>query len=280
LTVLLNAAFAPVFIAGWGTGTALDAKGAGLATSASIVIGLACMGAYFCYSQRRISLQRTLLYPQISQWRRIFAIGLPAGAEYALMFLSAAVVYFALRDLGASVQAGFGIGSQVLQAILLPGMSVAFVAGPIVGQNFGAKNTLRVREVFRSTALIATAVMLATTTVVQWQPSLLLEFFDADAHATATAELFLQLMSWTFVAQGLVYTCAYMFQGLGNTVPSLISATGRFVIFAVPAAWLSHRPGFHISELWYLLTVSVALQAALSLWLLRLEFKRKLQPFE
>ena len=280
LTVLLNAAFAPIFIAGWGTGAALGAKGAGLATTASLVIGLACMGAYFCRSQHLFSLQLKLLYPRLAQCRRILAIGLPAGAEYTLVFLSAAVVYFALRDLGASAQAGFGIGSRVLQAILLPGMSVAFVAGTIAGQNFGARKTQRVREVFRTTALMGTVVMLATTILVQWQPSVFLEFFAADVDTTANAELFLQLMSWTFVAQGLVYTCAYMFQGLGNTVPSLTSATARFVVFAAPAAWLSHRPDFRISELWYLLTVSVAIQAALSLWLLRLEFSRKLRPLE
>lgn len=83
-------------------------------------------------------------------------------------------------------------------------------------------------------------------------------------------------MSWTFVAQGLVYTCANMFQGLGNTVPSLISATARFVVFAAPAAWASQQAGFQINQIWYLLATSVAVQAALSLWLLRVEFRRKL----
>ena len=278
LTVVLNAALAPFFIAGWGIGPALGVRGAGLATSVSVIIGLVLLAAYFHRSIIHLALNLALSYPRAREWRRILAIGLPAGAEFSLMFLSAGVVYFVIRDLGASAQAGFGIGSRILQAILLPSVALAFVAGPIAGQNFGARNTERVREVFRTTALFGSVLMLFATVVVQWWPDALVGLFDTDAYTAATAELFLKLMSWTFVAQGLVYTCAYMFQGLGNCVPSLISACVRFVLFAAPAAWLSRRPDFHIHQIWLLLTASVAMQAALSLWLLRLEFRRKLEP--
>ena len=278
MTVVLNAALAPVFIAGWGTGIAFGAKGAGLATSVAVVIGLAFMWAHFFWSQQSLTLRRSLLTPQLRQWWRILAIGLPAGAEFVLMFLTGAVVYFLIRDVGASAQAGFGIGLRILQTILLPGMSIASAAGPIAGQSFGARNAARVNEVFWTAAALGTGVMLATTALVQLRSTQLVGWFASDADSAETAAIFLQLMSWTFVAQGLVYVCAYMFQSLGNTVPSLISASTRFVIFAASAAWLSQRPGFHMNQLWYLLTVSVAVQAALSLWLLRLEFRRRLPP--
>jgi putative MATE family efflux protein len=276
LTIILNAILAPVFIAGWGIGTALGVEGGGLATSVAVAIGLVCMAAYFFHSQRYVSLQRTLLRPQWQQWRRVLAIGWPAGAELLLMFLSTGVVYFAIRDLGASAQAGFGIGWQILQTILLPGMSISSAAGPIAGQSFGARDAARVKDVFWTATLIGSIVMLATTILVQSSPTRIVAWFDTDAQTAATAVLFLQLMSWTFVAQGLVYTCANMFQGLGNTVPSLISATARFVVFAAPAAWASQQAGFQINQIWYLLATSVAVQAALSLWLLRVEFRRKL----
>jgi Na+-driven multidrug efflux pump len=76
----------------------------------------------------------------------LLGIGLPAGAEFALTFLSAAVVYYVIRDLGAAAQAGFGIGSRVLQVIILPAGVVATAAVPVVGQNFGAKYTSPLRS--------------------------------------------------------------------------------------------------------------------------------------
>jgi len=69
-----------------------------------------------------------------------------------------------------------------------------------------------------------------------------------------------------------------MFQGLGNTAPVLLSSGARLVTYALPIMWLSARPDFRIEQVWYLSIVTTTLQAALSLWLLRLEFKKRLGP--
>ncbi len=71
-------------------------------------------------------------------WRQILAIGLPAGGEFVIMFVIFSFIYFVIRPFGASAQAGFGVGTRVMQAIFLPAMAVAFAVAPIVGQNFGA----------------------------------------------------------------------------------------------------------------------------------------------
>jgi putative MATE family efflux protein len=276
LTVLINAILAPILIAGWGTGVALGVKGGGLASSISVAIGTMLLAVYFHRLEHFVAIKRTLMPPQLKQWRRMLKIGLPAGGEFALQFVFTAVVYYTIRHFGASAQAGFGIGSRVLQAILLPAMAVAFSAGPIVGQNFGAKNGERVKETFRKAALIGTAAMIVITIIAQWRPQALVSVFDADAAALAIAALFLQLVSWNFVALGLVFTCSTTFQGLGNTVPSLISTATRLFVFAVPAIWLSMLPEFRFEQVCYLYIASATLQACLSLWLLRVEFSKRL----
>lgn len=278
LTVIINAILAPILIAGWVTGVPMGVKGAGLATTVSIVAGIIFLGVYFQRAERYLAIRLCLMRPQLRQWRRMLDIGLPVGVETALIFISSAVVYYAIRDLGASAQAGFGIGWRVLQTILLPGAAIAFAAGPIVGQNFGAKNSERVRETFRKAALIGAAVMIATTIVLQRWTTSLVSIFDADASAITVAAVFLQLRSWGLVAHGFVYTCSHVFQGLGNTVPSLISSVVRFLAFSIPAVWLSMQPRFRIEQLWYLWIASVVLQATLSLWLLSLELTRRLPP--
>jgi hypothetical protein len=50
------------------------------------------------------------------------------------------------------------------------------------------------------------------------------------------------------------------------------------VLFAVPAFFLSHRPGFQLRHAWYLSVATVALQCGANTWLLRREFARKLSP--
>ena len=66
-------------------------------------------------------------------------IGLPAGAEFALMAVYLVIVYAVSRPFGAAAQAGFGIGMRILQACFLPVVALGFAVGPVAGQNFGAR---------------------------------------------------------------------------------------------------------------------------------------------
>ena len=138
------------------------------------------MWIYFHRYEHYVAIDRALWRPQMAQWKRILSIGLPAGGEFAIMFVYMAVIYYALRNFGAAAQAGFGIGSRLLGVIQMPALSIAFAAGAIAGQNFGAGNSERVRETFRSVLLLGTAVMIAFTMVAQWQPELLLGGFTKD----------------------------------------------------------------------------------------------------
>ena len=278
LAVIINIALAPVLIAGWGTGRAFGVAGAGLASSVAVLIGVLMLWMYFHKLERYVTVDPAQWRPQVREWKRILYVGLPAGGEFAIIFIWMAVIYYALRDFGAAAQAGFGIGTRVLGLIQMPALAIALAAGPIVGQNFGAGNGARVRETFTKAALIGTAVMIAFTIFAQWKPNWLLGGFASDPETMAVAALFLRLVSLNLVAQGLIFACSSVFQGLGNTTPVLLSSAARLVTYAVPIIWLSTRPGFRIEQVWYLSIATTTLQAGLSLWLLRREFRNRLEP--
>ena len=278
LAVIINIALAPVLIAGWGTGRAFGVAGAGLASSVAVLIGVLMLWRYFHKLERYVSVDPAQWRPQAREWKRILYVGLPAGGEFAIIFIWMAVIYYALRDFGAAAQAGFGIGTRVLGLIQMPALAIALAAGPIAGQNFGAGNGARVRETFTKAALIGTAVMIAFTIFAQWKPNWLLGGFASDPETMAVAALFLRIVSLNLVAQGLIFACSSVFQGLGNTTPVLLSSAARLVTYAAPIIWLSTRPGFRIEQVWYLSIATTTLQAGLSLWLLRREFRKRVEP--
>src|SRR5262249_26278109 len=155
------AALAPVLIAGIGTGVALGVAGAGLASSITAVIGIVALVIMFPRVQTYLRLHINRLKPRWDAWRRIIFIGLPTSLEFLFMFVIIAVVFWVTRSYGAGAQAGYGIGARIMQSIFLPAMAVAFAASPIAGQNFGAGRHDRVRDTFRQTALIGSAIMFA-----------------------------------------------------------------------------------------------------------------------
>jgi putative MATE family efflux protein len=275
-TVLINVLLAPILIWGWGTGRPLGTAGAGLATSISIALGVMMLTWYFVRLERAVSFDRTLLGPEVSTWGRILKIGLPPGGEFGLMFVYIGVVYWIIRDFGAPAQAGYGLGSRVMQAIFLPGMAVAFATAPVAGQNVGARKFDRVRETFRSAARLEIGIMLVLTLFCQWRPEWFFRPFTNEAEVIAVSSDFLRVVSWNFVASGLIFTCSGMFQALGNTVPSLVSGASRLVLFAAPAVWIASRPGFTLRRLWLLSVASVTVQMIFSLWLVRRELGSRL----
>lgn len=277
-TVVLNAVLAPVLIAGWGTGHPLGVMGAGLATSLAVAGGVILLWFYFHKLETYVSFDSTALRARLTVWKRILAIGLPAGGEFALMFVYITVVYWIIRHFGDAAQAGYGIGSRVMQAVFLPAMAIAFAVAPIAGQNMGARQHDRVRATFRHAAIASTAVMLALTLLCQWQPQALVRPFahGSDAQSMAVAAEFLRIIAWNFIASGLIFTCSGIFQALGNTLPSLLSSASRLLTFVIPGIWLSHRPGFSLPDLWHLSVATVTVQAATSLWLLRGQYRRRL----
>lgn len=275
-TVVLNAILSPIMIAGWLTGRPLGLMGAGLSTSISVLVAVVMMTVYFVRLERFVAFDRSQLRPRAAPWKRILAVGLPPGGEFALLFVYMATVLWVIRGFGPEAQAGFGIGSRIMQAIFLPAMAIAFATAPVAGQNMGAGLTDRVRATYRTAVGTLSSLMLLLTLFCQWRPELLIAGFTDEPPVIAVGAGFLRIISWNFLATGVVFTNSSMFQAMGNTMPALIASALRIFLFALPAVALTGVAGFELRHLWYLSAVTVALQAVFSWWLLMREYERRL----
>jgi putative MATE family efflux protein len=276
LSILVNIILSPLLITGWGTGYSMGIAGAGLASSISVVFAVLMLCYYFKTSEKYISVDFSLWRADFQCIKKLLAIGFPAGGEFFLMFVYMGTIYWLIQRFGADAQAGFGLGSRVMQSLFLPAMAIAFAAPAIAGQNFGAQNYLRVKETFRWSAIMTCSLMAILTLVCLFNAELLLQGFTNDKQVIVISAVFLQIICWNFVPSGLVFTCSGMFQSLGNTWPALISTATRLLTFVFPALWLSTQVDFKIEQIWLISVTTVCIQGCLSFYLLRREFKRRL----
>jgi putative MATE family efflux protein len=276
-TVLLNVVLTPVLIYGWGFGHPMGVAGAALATLISIVVAVIWFMGYFLTRDAFLKFVVRDWAPRVDVWRRLISIGLPSGFEFGLMAVWLVIVYAVIKPFGAEAQAGFGIGQRVVQAGFMPVVALGFAVAPVAGQNFGARLGSRVRATYKDAALMSLAVMALFAVLCHIAPSRLIAIFSADPSVIAVGTEYLEIVSWNYLASGLIFVNSSMFQAMGNTVPSLVSSATRLVIVAIPLLILSSRPGFTLRTIWYLAVGSVLLQLALSLWFLRREFRRKLE---
>src|ERR1700682_4663489 len=123
---------------------------------------------------------------------------------------------------------------------------------------------------------MGSGLMLAVTVLCQLQPQALVRPFTSDPAVIAVGSQYLRIISWNFVAIGVIFCCSGAFQAVGNTVPAMLSSASRVLSFVLPAWWWAQQPGFVLTDVWYLSVFSVALQAILSLLMLRRQFRLRL----
>ena len=276
ITVMANIVLAPVRVFGWGTGRAFGVAGAAMATLVPIAVATVVVATWFRAPDAFLRFDARAVRPALAEWRRLLAIGLPAGFEFALMALYQFVVYLVARPFGPAAQAGFGVGMRVIQAAFMPVVALGAAVAPVAGQNFGAARGDRVRATFREAAIMGTIVMTCFALLSHVSPEGMVRPFSRDAAVIAMAAGYLRVVSWNYIASGLIYVSSSMFQAMGNTLPPLAASTLRTALVLGPVLWLAQRPGFRLEWAWTLAVAMTWMQAVVSLVLLRREFRARL----
>ena len=277
LSVVLNIVLAPLLIFGIGPWPKLGVTGAALASFISILIADVLIVIYFEKKYHYLRFRFPLFRPQPKIWSKMLHIGVPAGAEFVLLFVYIMIVYGIIRGFGPAAQAGFGVGARVMQALFLPVVALSFAVAPVVGQNFGGRRADRIRQSVYSAIGIATAMMLVLALIAHFAPGPLIHAFSNDPHVIDFGSDYLRIVSLNFVAAGIVFTTSSIFQGIGNTWPPLFSSMTRLFLFVLPAILVARTPGFEIKYVWYLSVGSQVFQACINLLLLRRELRKKLR---
>jgi putative MATE family efflux protein len=277
VTVILNMLLAPILIFGWGTSRPLGVAGAAISSLVAIVVGNVWLAAYFLPRSAYLRFETADWRPRFDLWKKMLAIGLPTGFEFAITAAYLAIVYAVTRPFGAAAQAGFGIGMRIFQAGFMPVVALGFSVAPVAGQNFGARERNRVKDTFRDAAWMAAGYMAVFTIACQIAPASMVNVFSNDPDVIRIGSEYLRIVSWSSAASGLIFVASSMFQAMGNTVPSLISSGVRITLVAILTVILAPMPGFALRWIWYLSVGTVFVQLILSLALLRREFARRLR---
>jgi Na+-driven multidrug efflux pump len=137
-----------------------------------------------------------------------------------------------------------------------------------------------VRATFKDAALMACGAMLLLTVLARLVPGPMVGAFSDDLSVTAVGSEYLEIISWNFVASGLIFVASSMFQAMGNTVPSLIASAARITFVAVPVLYMARQPWFELHHIWYVAVAAVLGHLTISMLFLRREFRRRLAPME
>ncbi|MFC0118610.1 MATE family efflux transporter [Pseudoalteromonas xiamenensis] len=277
LALILNAVLSPLLITGaGGILPEMGVSGAACASSISAIFALVLVIKYLYKNPNTLTLHFAKMTPNWGIFKGVLKVGVPAGSEFMLTFFYMALIYWALSRFGPAEQAGFGLGTRIMQSLFLPVMAIAFAAPAIAGQNYAAGKVKRVYATYKISMGMTVGMMAIMAIPCIFVPEWFLGPFSNDPEVILVAATFLSFVGFNFVPAGMVFAASGMFQAFGNTLPSLASTFVRVSTFSCLLVYFVSQDDLAVTTIWTLSVATVFLQATLSFFLLQRALRKKI----
>jgi putative MATE family efflux protein len=264
-SILLNIILDPLLIFGWGPFPRLGVDGAAYATVISLGVG-SLITLYLLLkglTPIQISLQKIRLDFQVI-WQLI-KIAVPGSAETFLRSLARVALMKIVTPYGTAAIAAFGIGASRLDMVVtLPTLGLSLAAATLVGQNLGAQKPDRAEK----SAWVAVRwgvilMFILAITFFAFAPGLI-RIFDKNPEVISIGSTYLRFTTLSYVFLGIALILGRSFNGAGDAVPPLITASIALWGVQIPLAYfLAHHTTLQLKGVWLAIVVSHMLNAVL-----------------
>lgn len=266
-TVTLNFILDPIFIFGRGPIPASGVMGAAIATLSTQILATTIGLTLLFRGRHGIKIRFRDFAPDWVYIKRALLLGLPASIEQSMRAMGLTFMTFLITSFGTLALASYGVGSNVLQMVMIPALGLSQAISTIVAQNIGAGNIDRAARIGRLGAVLGFLALSTLGLIAFLFARHLVAFFvPNDAAVVAGGTLFLKTMSlaWGFI--GLQLALTGVLKGSGNMVISMILALVTQFVLQFPLAYvLSHHTSLGVSGLWWAFPVTNVVIASVTM---------------
>jgi putative MATE family efflux protein len=255
-TVIMNFILDPVLIFGHAGFPVLGVAGAAIATLVAQIVA-AGVGMVILFGGRfGIHLDWHHFRPDFAFIKRAFLLGYPASIEQSTRGLGMLVMTFLVTSFGTVAIASYGVGTNVVNVVVIPAMGLAMATTTLVGQNIGAGNIKRAESVARLAALVTFVALTVAGGLCFFLAEPIMTFFVPKAPGViAEGARFIRIMSWSFGFVGLQFALLAVLRASGEMLPAMATTLFSQWCLQLPVAWLLSRH-LSVDGLWWSLPVA------------------------
>ena len=182
---LLNIVLDLVFVLPLGLGSA----GAALGTAISYFVCALYLLVHMARADGILHFDWRLLRLRGDYLRQMLGIGLPAALQGMVFCIANLVLQAAINSLGAEVMAASAAAFTIEINMYCFIMGFQQAATTFVGQNYGAKNYARCREVTRDCVVLSTIAMLVLAVLIYFTMKPMLDLFSTNPYVIEQAAI-------------------------------------------------------------------------------------------
>ncbi|MEM6940164.1 MAG: MATE family efflux transporter [Pseudomonadota bacterium] len=246
LAGVVNAVLDPIFIFGLG----LELTGAAMASVAARIT--MCLVALRPVIRIYGGIAMPHLRGMLRDMSPIFAIAFPAILTQLATPVGQAFVTRAMAGYGEEAIAGMAIVGRLTPVAFGVIFALSGAVGPIIGQNYGARDMARVRAGFNAAVIFVALVIALVSTVLFLLRGPIADLFGAYGLTRDLIYLFCGPLSLAFFFPGVLFVANAAFNNLGVPYYSTLTNWGRNAVALVPlvflGSWAFGAPGVLIGQ--------------------------------
>lgn len=266
-TVGINIILAPLFV----FVLKLGIRGASLATVIAQVIGLSMVVFHFYRESSYLHFIKDHFKLKPDIIKGIFSIGMSPFVINVGVCLIVIIMNRSLVKYGGDYAVGaYGIINSIIMFVAMIILGLTHGMQPIAGYNYGARNYLRVREVFKYTVIAGTAVSVTGFVLGEFFPYYIARAFTDNSGLIDMSVTGMRTVMIAFPFLGFQIVTSNLFQSIGKAKLSVLLTLARQIFFLVPALIIMPKI-FGLIGVWAAIPVADFLSVALTFYILKTE---------
>jgi len=233
LNIILN----PIFIWGYGFIPAFGIGGLAIATVISQLIGT----IYLAYKVNSCKLRKYLyiqcFIPKLDLLRDLFSQAVPI--MFSMLFIGVGIfnILYFIGQFGELATAGYGAALRVEQVFLLPVIGLNTAVLSIGGQNFGAKEYYRIKELYSKALLFGSSFMAVAGVILFFGAEFFVSQFTNNAEAIYHGAIYLKIAALIGPVYPVFFITTAVFQALKKSIYSLYLSILRLTALPFLSLW-------------------------------------------
>ena len=238
VVAVINIILDPIFIFGYFGLPAMGTRGAAIATVAGQIIAM-LLGLYFNLTKNTdVQFDFKCIKLESYYFKGICTVGIPTIIMQSMSSVMCFGINKLLLDFSTTSTAVFGAYFKLQTFLYLTGNGVVQGMRPLIGYNYGAGESKRVREIFRSALVLIAGVMVIGTILCMAVPQTLIGLFTSNPETIQFGKEALRLISIGFIASSVSVTVSGALEGLGKGKESLVISVLRYIAVILPLAFI------------------------------------------
>ena len=233
LNIILN----PLFIFGYGFVPAFGIAGLAIATIVAQFVGLLYLAYKVYCCELKQYLKPECFIPKFNLLGELLYQTIPV--MFSMLFIGVGIfnILYFIGKFGDLATAGYGAALRIEQVFLLPVIGLNTAVLSIAGQNFGAKNFDRLRELYKKALFFGSSFMICAGIIIFFGAEFLVSLFTDNSEAIKHGAIYLRVAALIGPIYPVFFITTAVFQAVKKPLYSLYLSILRLTALPFLSLW-------------------------------------------